>query len=211
MNVQTQTKSSQAAMTPTKALNKLKEGNARFVASHQSERNLMQQVHLTGSGQFPFAFVLGCVDSRVSPELIFDQGVGDIFSARIAGNFVNTDILGSMEFACKVAGAKLIVVLGHSKCGAVRGACDNVELGNLTDTLRKLKPALDAVPAPEEMRNSQNSEFVQRVAEKNVSLTMEAIRQRSPVLNEMVAQGEIAIAGGMYDVDTGVVTFYNSY
>ncbi len=206
MNVQTQAK--QAEMTPTTALNLLKEGNARFVASQQNERDLLQQVHLTGSGQYPFAFVLGCVDSRVSPEIVFDQGVGDIFSARIAGNFVNTDILGSMEFACKVAGAKLIFVLGHSKCGAVMGASDNVELGNLTETLSKLQPAVAAVSAPEETRNSQNSEFVQRVAEMNVSLTMAAIKEKSPVLNEMLEQGEIAIAGGMYDVDTGIVTFY---
>lgn len=206
MNVQTQT--AQAAMTPTAALNQLKEGNGRFVASRQNERNLLQQVHMTGSGQFPFAIVLGCVDSRVSPELVFDQGIGDIFSARIAGNFVNEDILGSMEFACKVAGAKQILVLGHSNCGAVMGACDDVQLGNLTETLSKLKPAIEAVLAPNEGCSSQNSEFVQRVAEKNVALTMQAIQQQSPVLNKMLEQGEIGISGGMYDVDTGEVTFF---
>ena len=204
MNVQTQT--SQAAMTPTAALNRLIEGNARFVASRQMERNLVQQVRLTSAGQYPFAFVLGCVDSRVPPELILDQGIGDIFSARVAANLMNTDILGSMEFACKAAGAKQILVLGHSKCGAVMGACDDVQLGNLTETLSKLKSAVAAVSAPGEARNSQNSAFVEQVAEKNVILTVQAILEQSPILNEMLEQGEIGIAGAMYDVDTGEVT-----
>ena len=201
-----QTQASQAAMTPTTALNLLIEGNARFVAGRQIQRNLVQQVHLTSAGQYPYAFVLGCVDSRVPPELIFDQGIGDIFSARVAGNVMNTDILGSMEFACKAAGAKQILVLGHSKCGAVMGACDDVQLGNLTETLSKLKSAVAAVSAPNEARNSQNSTFVEQVAEKNVILTVQAIQQQSPILNEMLEKGEIGITGGMYDVDTGEVT-----
>lgn len=207
--MKTMTQESQRAMTPQQALARLKEGNARFVAPRQAERDLMAQVRSTGSGQYPFAIVLGCVDSRVSPALVFDQGVGDIFSARIAGNFVNEDILGSMEFACKVAGAKLIFVLGHSSCGAIMGAVDDAQLGNLTGMLSKLKPAVEAVPAPAQGRSSQDAAYVQQVAEKNVELTMAAIREKSPVLREMLDQGEIAIAGGMYDVKTGAVTFYD--
>jgi len=206
-NVETQTQASQAAMTPAEALARLKEGNARFVANRQIDRDLLQQVGATGSGQYPFAIVLGCVDSRVSPELVFDQGIGDIFTARIAGNFVNADILGSMEFACKVTGAKLIFVLGHSHCGAIMGAVDDAQLGNLTGMLDKLKPAVEAVPAPAGGRSSQNAAFVQQVAEKNVELTIEAIRKQSPVLNEMLEKGEIQIAGGMYDIETGAVAF----
>ena len=208
--METQTSATQAIMTPAAALTRLKEGNARFVANRQTDRDLVQQVQMTGDGQYPFAVVLGCVDSRVSPELVFDQGIGDIFSARIAGNFVNDDILGSMEFACKVAGAKLILVLGHTKCGAIMGACDDVQLGNLTGMLSKLKPAVEAIPVTAgEARNSQNAAFVQQVAEKNVELTIEAIKQRSPVLNQMLEDGEVEIAGAMYDVETGVVTFFN--
>ena len=203
----TQTQETQAEMTPAEALSKLKEGNARFVANRQVGRDLMEQVRITGKGQYPFAIVLGCVDSRVSPELVFDQGIGDIFSARVAGNFVNSDILGSMEFACKVAGSKVIVVLGHTKCGAIMGACDNVQLGNLTGMLSNLMPAVEAVPAPAEGRSSQNAEFVQQVADKNVELTIEAIKRQSPVLNEMLENGEIAIVGAMYDVETGTVSF----
>jgi carbonic anhydrase len=194
-------------MTPAEALARLKEGNARFVANRRIDRDLLQQVGETGSGQYPFAIVLGCVDSRVSPELVFDQGIGDIFTARIAGNFVNADILGSMEFACKVAGAKLIFVLGHSHCGAIMGAVDEAQLGNLTGMLNKLKPAIEGIPAPAGGASSQNAAFVQQVAQKNVELTMEAIRQQSPVLREMLEEGEIQIAGGMYDIETGVVTF----
>lgn len=204
----TQTKELQTAVTPAEALRQLKEGNARFVENRRLERDLLLQVEMTGEGQYPFAFVLGCVDSRVSPELVFDQGIGDIFSARVAGNFINDDILGSMEFACKVAGARLIVVLGHSKCGAIMGACDDVQLGNLTGMLQKLKPAVEAVPAPAEARHSGNASFVQQVAKKNVALAVEAITERSPVLAEMLQNGEIEIAGAMYDVDTGEVSFY---
>jgi carbonic anhydrase len=204
----TQTQETQTKMTPAEALSKLKEGNARFTANRRAGRDLLEQVRVTGEGQYPFAVVLGCVDSRVSPELVFDQGIGDIFSARIAGNFVNSDILGSMEFACKVAGAKAIVVLGHTKCGAIMGACDNVQLGNLTGMLSKLKPAVEAVSTPEGARNSQNADFVQQVADKNVELTIEEIKKQSPVLNDMLEKGEIAIAGAMYNVETGQVNFY---
>lgn len=199
------TQDTQTAMTPTAALKRLTEGNARFVTSRQMRRDLLEQVHLTSSGQYPFAIVLGCVDSRVTPELIFDQGIGDIFCVRVAGNVINRDILGSMEFACKVSGAKQILVLGHSRCGAVKGACDDVQLGNLTETLSKLKSAVAAVPDSNEERNSQNSAFVQQVAEKNVALMVQAIIQQSPILREMVENGEIGIAGGMYDVETGEV------
>jgi carbonic anhydrase len=205
--VETQTQATQANMTPAEALARLKEGNARFVANRRVERDLAEQVRITGSGQYPFAIVLGCVDSRVPPEVIFDQGIGDIFSARIAGNFVNADILGSMEFATKVVGARLIFVLGHSHCGAIMGAVDGAELGNLTGLLTKLKPAVEAVASPEGQRSSQDAAFVQQVAEKNVELTIEAIQQQSPVLKEMLDNGEIEIAGGMYDVETGEVTF----
>jgi carbonic anhydrase len=206
--METQTQATQERMTPAEALARLKEGNARFVANRMAERDLVEQVHITGSGQYPFAIVLGCVDSRVPPELIFDQGIGDIFSARIAGNFVNTDILGSMEFATKVAGARLIFVLGHSACGAIQGAVDGAELGNLTGMLAKLEPAIEAVPTPNEGRSSQNTTFVQQVAEKNVELTIEAIQEQSPVLREMLEKEEIRIAGGMYDIETGEVTFF---
>ncbi|MBN1313154.1 MAG: carbonic anhydrase [Anaerolineae bacterium] len=203
----TQTQETQAAMTPAEALSRLKEGNARFIANKQIDRDLLEQVRITGAGQYPFGVVLGCVDSRVSPELVFDQGIGDIFSIRIAGNFVNSDILGSMEFACKVAGAKVIVVLGHTKCGAIMGACDDVQLGNLTGMLSKLKPAVEAVSAPAEARSSKNADFVRHVTEKNVALTIEEIKKQSPVLSEMLENDEIVIVGAMYDVETGVVSF----
>jgi len=204
------TKESQAAITPGLALQALKDGNARFVGNKQVNRDLMEQVNDTVNGQFPFATILSCIDSRVSSELIFDQGVGDIFSARIAGNFVNEDILGSMEFACKLAGTKLVVVLGHTSCGAVKGACDDAKLGNLTALISKIKPAVNAVSEPSDiaMRNSKNINFVNAVAVKNVELTMENIRSNSPVLKEMEDNGEISIVGGMYDINNGIVTFY---
>lgn len=203
----TQTSETQAAMTPERALQMLKEGNARFVDGKMLNRNLMQQVKATGTGQFPFAAIVGCIDSRASNELIFDQGIGDIFSARIAGNFVNDDILGSLEFACAAAGAKLVLVVGHTECGAIRGACDDVILGNLTQTLANLKPAVAAVSGFESDRTSSNDAFVQAVADKNVVLTMQRIRERSPILRDLADKGTIAISGAMYDVGTGRVTF----
>lgn len=204
----TQTKETQAALSPQGALQMLIEGNNRFTGKSPEERDLIQQVKQTGTeGQAPHSVILSCIDSRVPAEVVFDQGIGDIFSARIAGNFVNEDILGSMEFACKLAGSKLIVILGHTKCGAVKGACDNAKLGNLTGMLEKILPAVDAVKNPTENRNSSNAEFVQNVVEKNVELTMENVRKMSPVLNEMLNAGDIKMVGAIYDVETGKVSF----
>ena len=201
------TKETQNTMTPDKALQFLKEGNERFQNNLKANRNLLQQVNDTRDGQFPFAVVLSCIDSRVSAELVFDQGLGDIFSVRIAGNFINDDILGSMEFGCKVAGSKLIVVLGHTSCGAVKGACDHVELGNLTGMLEKIQPAVNSVKGNYTDKSSANAEFVQEVADNNVNLTVKAITERSEVLKEMVDNNEIKIVGAMYDVATGKVAF----
>ena len=205
-----QTKETQTSMTAEKSLQELKEGNKRFQANQKADRNLKEQVADTSGGQYPFATILSCIDSRVSSELIFDQGIGDIFSARIAGNFVNDDILGSMEFACKLAGTKLIVVLGHTACGAVKGACDDAKLGKLTGVLEKIKPAVNSVSEPEDpsLRNSSNIEFVNKVAEKNVHLTIDKIKADSEVLSAMVKNNEIKIVGGMYDIQSGAVTFY---
>ena len=204
-----QTKATQDAITPAKALELLKEGNQRFIAKEQVERDLNLQVEQTSTGQYPFATVLSCIDSRVPAELVFDQGIGDIFSVRIAGNFVNTDILGSMEFASKLAGTKLILVLGHTACGAVKGACDHAELGNLTEMLGNIAPAVNAVTEPSAAaeRTSANIDFVNTVGTKNVALTIERIRKESPVLAEMEQAGEIQIVGGMYDIATGKVNF----
>ncbi|MGI9531731.1 carbonic anhydrase family protein [Lutimonas sp.] len=204
-----QTKATQAALEHGQIINMLKEGNARFTENKKLDRNFQQQVHETTGGQFPFATVLSCIDSRIPVETIFDQGIGDMFSVRIAGNFVNDDILGSMEFACKLAGSKVLLVMGHTSCGAVKGACDNAELGKLTGMLDKLKPAVNAVESPKEAaeRTSANASFVNEVAAKNVALTLEAIRNGSEVLAEMEANGEIQLVGAMYDVATGEVTF----
>ncbi|NJN41953.1 MAG: carbonic anhydrase [Flammeovirgaceae bacterium] len=201
------TKESQSTMTAAKALQFLKEGNGRFMGNLKANRNLLEQVNDTSEGQFPFAVILSCIDSRTSAELIFDQGLGDIFSVRIAGNFINEDILGSMEFACKVAGSKLVMVLGHSACGAIKGACDDVQLGNLTALISKIKPAVAAVKEPKENRNSSNTEFVERVADMNVKIAIEQIKERSSILSEMYNNKEIDIVGGMYNVHTGEVVF----
>ena len=205
-----QTKETQALITPEDAIDLLKEGNARFRENKKATRDLMAQVAQTTSGQYPFATILSCIDSRVSAELIFDQGVGDIFSARVAGNIVNEDLLGSIEFACKLAGTKVVVVLGHTSCGAVKGACDDARLGNLTALVSKIKPAVIAVEEPQDpqLRNSKNIDFVDRVSEMNVNLTLGNIRTQSPVLREMEDNGEIKIVGAMYDINTGEVTFY---
>ena len=204
------TKETQEKMTPQKALDTLKEGNQRFQNNIKTNRNLTEQVSDTSSGQYPFATILSCIDSRVSSELIFDQGIGDIFSARVAGNFVNEDILGSMEFACKLAGTKAIVVLGHTACGAIKGACDDAKLGNLTGLLNKLKPAVNAVIEPKDasLRNSSNMNFVNEVSDKNVHMTIDNIRNQSPILKEMEDKGEITIVGAMYDIADGSVSFY---
>ncbi|WP_100610309.1 carbonic anhydrase family protein [Confluentibacter lentus] len=204
------TRETQATMTPQKSLQYLKEGNQRFQNNLKANRNLLEQVNDTSEGQFPFATILSCIDSRVSAELVFDQGLGDIFSVRIAGNFVNEDILGSMEFACKLAGTKLIVVLGHTSCGAIKGACDNAKMGNLTKLIEKITPAVNAVSEPSDVnkRNSKNGEFVDTVAKKNVELTIDRIHAESPILSEMEKNGEIMIIGAMYDINTGEVTFF---
>lgn len=203
------TKETQLEMSPEKALATLKEGNVRFQKNEKAPRDLMEQVKDTSTGQYPFATILSCIDSRVSAELVFDQGVGDIFSVRIAGNFVNEDILGSMEFACKLAGTKLVVVLGHTACGAVKGACDHARLGNLSALIQKIEPAVEAVTEPTEasQRNSGNIQFVNDVAVKNVHMTIDNIREESPVLAELEAEGAIKIVGAMYDINNGSVTF----
>ena len=206
--MKTLTKEMQKSLTPVQAIELLKKGNERFVNNLKANRNLLQQVNETSDGQFPFAFILSCIDSRTSAELIFDQGLGDIFSCRIAGNVLNEDILGSMEFACKVAGSKVVVVLGHTRCGAVKGACDDVKLGHLTHLVEKIKPAVEAEKSVANNRTSSNLEFVDKVADINVHLVMRQIREQSPIVDEMLKKGEISLIGGMYDVETGVVEFY---
>jgi carbonic anhydrase len=195
-------------ITPQTALEILKEGNERFVNNLKMNRNLLNQMNETSDGQFPFAIILSCIDSRTSAELIFDQGLGDIFSCRIAGNIINDDIIGSMEFACKVAGAKLIMVLGHTKCGAIKGACDHVKMGSLTGLLEKIQPAMELEKSTKEAdRNSENNNFVENVASLNVGVAMKQISKKSSILNDMIRNGEITVAGGVYDVGTGVVNF----
>ena len=203
-------KETQASLTPRMALEILQEGNGRFIKNLKAQRDLLAQVNDTREGQWPFATILSCIDSRTSTELIFDQGLGDVFSIRIAGNIVNTDILGSMEFAYKVAGSKLIVVLGHTKCGAVKGACDHVEMGNLTELLSKLQPAVysESETTAIDKRNSKNAKFVENVASLNVKRGVKNIIERSFILEEMLDKGEIGIVGAMYNIDTGKVEFY---
>lgn len=206
--MRTQTKETQSNLTPDLALEILQEGNQRFVKNQKANRNLLEQVNETAGGQFPFAAILSCMDSRTSAELIFDQGLGDIFSIRVAGNVLNEDVLGSMEYACGVAGSKLIVVLGHTRCGAIVGACNQVELGNLTTLLNKVKPAMEKETQTTENRNGSNPEFVKNVTELNVELTIDRIRQESPLLSDLEAKGQIKIVGGLYDVETGLVQFF---
>jgi carbonic anhydrase len=203
-------KETQASLTPRMAMEILQEGNGRFIKNLKAQRDLLAQVNDTREGQWPFATILSCIDSRTSAELVFDQGLGDVFSIRIAGNIVNTDILGSMEFACKVAGSKLIVVLGHTKCGAVKGACDHVEMGNLTELLSKLQPAVysESETTAADKRNSKNGKFVENVATLNVKRSVKNIIERSFILEEMLDKGEIGIVGAMYNIDTGKVEFY---
>jgi carbonic anhydrase len=203
-------KASQSAMTQQKVLTALREGNFRFATGHPLVRDFPADVKTTAPAQHPYAIVLSCIDSRVPIEIVLDQGIGEIFSARVAGNVLNEDILGSMEYACKESGSKLIVVIGHSGCGAIKGAADHVELGNLTGLLAKIQPAMDAVPADVQPRNSQNHAFVDDVSEANVKLVVKQIRERSPVLRDMLDKGEIGIVGGFYDLSTGTVRFYES-
>jgi carbonic anhydrase len=209
--MRTLTRELRDALSPQMVLDVLRKGNERFVNNLKANRNLLQQVNETSDGQHPMAIVLSCIDSRTSAELIFDQGLGDIFSCRIAGNVLNDDILGSMEFACKVAGAKAIVVLGHTRCGAVKGACDGVRMGNLTSLLEKIEEAVELETETVDERNSTNAEFVERVASLNVMLVKRQIMEWSPLLAEMVANSEIAIVGGMYDVESGAVSFYEEH
>jgi len=205
------TKETQGAMTPQSALQALKDGNQRFLNTTPINRDLLGQVSDTQSGQYPYAIVLSCVDSRVPAEIVFDQGIGDIFSARVAGNSVNEDILGSMEYACKVAGSKLIVVLGHTSCGAVSAACDDVMLGNITPLLAKIRPSVAAVKEPTDLaeRTSANKTFVNNVVAKNVELAIQNIHLHSAILKEMDDNNEIDIVGAVYSVADGSVSFMN--
>ena len=197
-------------LTPDMALEILREGNERFVKNMKANRNLLQQVNETSEGQFPCACILSCIDSRTSAELTFDQGLGDIFSIRVAGNILNDDILGSMEFACKIAGSKLIIVLGHTKCGAITGACNNVEMGHVTGLLRKISPAIEMEHETVTDRNGSNKDFLNHVSENNVRLTTVSVREQSEILRTMEKQGQIKLIGGIYDVDTGRVSFHES-
>lgn len=206
--MKTLTKDLQEQITPAIALHLLEEGNKRFINNLKVNRNLLQQANETSDGQHPFAVILSCIDSRTSVELIFDQGLGDVFSVRIAGTIINEDILGSMEFACKVAGAKIIVVLGHTKCGAIKGACDHVEMGNLTALLNKIQPAVSAEITETNNRTSANEEFVEKVNTINIHKTVQAIMQGSPILKALIESGECGIVGGHHDITTGQVVFY---
>lgn len=202
------TKETQDKVTPEMALNYLKEGNARFLSNLKVSRNLLKQVNQTSEGQFPFAAVLSCIDSRTSAELIFDQGLGDIFSIRIAGNVLNDDILGSMEYSCGVANSKIIVVLGHTKCGAIISACSNYKGGFLTGLLSKINPAIELEKLTKDDRNGDNLTYVNNVSEINVHLTMAQIRKQSSILRNLEKEGKILIVGGHYDIDTGAVSFF---
>jgi carbonic anhydrase len=209
MEMRAHSSATQASTTPIQALNFLKEGNARFIKNLKANRDLLQQANDTRDGQFPFAVILSCIDSRTSAELIFDQGLGDIFSIRIAGNVVNTDIIGSLEFACKVAGSKLIVVLGHSNCGAIKGAIDHVEMGNLTELLSKIQPSVyeETDTTDAKNRTAKNKGFVENVADINVRRSVNSIVARSYILSQMVEKGEIAIIGAKHHLESGRVEF----
>lgn len=206
--MKTLTQEMRNSLSPGCALDLLKAGNKRFLDNLKINRNLLQQVNETSDGQHPFAVILSCIDSRTSAELIFDQGLGDVFSIRIAGNIINEDIIGSMEFGCKVAGAKILVVLGHTKCGAIKGACDHVEMGSLTALLSKIQPAVHDEKTEKGNRSSSNENFVDKVTAINVHKSVQAITERSPILKEMIRSGELGIVGGLHDISTGLVTFY---
>jgi carbonic anhydrase len=205
------TKESQEKITPEIALTYLKKGNQRFLKNLKLSRNLLHQVNQTSNSQFPFATILSCIDSRISAELIFDQGLGDIFSIRIAGNILNDDILGSMEYACKIANTKLIVVLGHTNCGAVISACNNLEIGHFTSLLDKLRPAIADERKIFLDRNGHNNSFVNNVSINNVKQTLIQIRKRSLILHDLEEREEINIVGGFYDVETGEVKFFEEF
>ncbi len=203
-------KESLEKLTPKQALEFLKEGNKRFLTNLKVNRNLLKQVNQTSEGQFPFATVLSCIDSRTSAELIFDQGLGDIFSIRIAGTILNDDILGSMEFACGIANSKIIVVLGHTQCGAVISACNNLKTGHLTGLLHKITPAINQETTTKIDRNGQNLTFVNNVSAINVHLTIGQIRKQSNILDNLEKEGKIVIVGGLYDIENGTVSFYDN-
>ncbi len=198
----------QTNISPIKALELLEEGNKRFINNLKAHRNLLEQANDTRDEQWPFAIILSCIDSRTSAELIFDQGLGDIFSVRIAGNIINTDIIGSMEFACKVAGSKLIVILGHTKCSAIKGACDHIEMGSLTELLSKIQPAIYEEKETLTNRDSSNYSFVENVATINVKRSVKSIIERSYILEQMIESGAIGIVGAMHNIETGKVVFY---
>ena len=201
-------KETQSKLTPEEALNILKEGNKRFLNHKKNTHDLEDEIEYTKDGQYPLAAILSCIDSRTSSELIFDLGMGDAFSVRLAGNVVNEDVLGSIEYSCKVAGAKIVLILGHTKCGAVTAACQNIELGNITALLSKIKPAVQTVSSSVE--DVTTPENVQKVADENVRVGMNLLREKSPILAEMEKKGEIKIIGGMYDISTGEVAFFKS-
>ncbi|MFD1294882.1 carbonic anhydrase family protein [Lutibacter holmesii] len=203
--MRTQTKETQDNLTPKCAHDILVQGNKRFAENLKAQRNLQDQVFETSKGQFPFAVILSCIDSRVPAELVFDQGIGDIFSVRVAGNVVNKDVLGSMEYACKVAGSKIVVVMGHTKCGAVTAACKNVKLGNITGLLEKITPAVNTIRKDD---NELTDEQIEEVSFENVNVSIDRIRKESPILAEMEEKGEIEIVGASYDVNTGLVEFH---
>lgn len=203
----TLTKEALQQLTPADAINLLKEGNIRFVNNLKINRNLLQQVNETSDGQYPFAVILSCIDSRTSAELIFDQGLGDIFSIRIAGNILNDDILGSMEFACKISGSKLIAVLGHTKCGAIQGACNKVKLGHLSGLLEKIEPAIRSVKDQNPDQLETEIEFINKVTQVNVDFVINNILKKSPIINEMVIKHKVGIIGGIYNADNGQVKF----
>ncbi|GGI78271.1 carbonic anhydrase family protein [Legionella impletisoli] len=206
--MKTLTKEKQRKITPNEAIELLRRGNERFLNNLRLNRNLLQQVNETAEGQYPFATILNCIDSRTPAELIFDQGLGDIFSVRIAGNIINDDILGSLEFSCKLAGSKLIMVLGHTSCGAIKGACDKAELGHLTTLLKKIEPAIHEKKLQESSNPECNLEFIDDVAKLNVKHSMKEIKEKSPVLKELIEQGQIGLIGGLYDIATGEVDFF---
>jgi carbonic anhydrase len=206
----THTKESQDKISPQEALAFLKDGNLRFVNNLKTNRDLLKQVNQTSEGQFPFATILSCIDSRTSTELIFDQGLGDIFSLRIAGNVLNDDILGSMEYSCNIAKSKIIVVLGHTHCGAIISACDNLEIGHLTTLLKKIKPAIESEATVLKERNGSNVSFVNKVCINNVKQTISQIRQQSPIIRNLETNGDILITGGLYSVESGVVSFFDT-
>jgi carbonic anhydrase len=202
------TSDEQKRLTPDAVLQSLKDGNKRFMSGTLTLRDHSKQIRDAVNGQYPKAIILSCIDSRVPVEDVFDKGIGDLFVARVAGNIVNEDILGSMEFSCKVSGAKVVLVIGHEYCGAIKGAIDNVTLGNLTNLLKKIQPAVQACSHYPGDKTSKDAKFVDMVIQENVKLTVENIRKQSPILKEMEQKGEIKIVGAYYDMDNGGVEFF---